>query len=77
LIGTTAIYGIVTKNDAAQQYRAIVDENTPPQPQTLYAESKLESEEICRKVCEANQIALTISVWRRSSAKRTSAMLTV
>jgi UDP-glucose 4-epimerase len=38
----------------------IIDENADCQPQTLYAESKLEAERVAIKICEAKEIALTI-----------------
>jgi nucleoside-diphosphate-sugar epimerase len=58
LIGTTAVYGIAAKDKANKL--PVFDENAPVAPQTLYAASKLESEIICRRICEDNRIALTI-----------------
>lgn len=60
LIGSTAVYGIPGKNEVSGKNTIVIDENTPTNPQTLYAESKLESERICRQICETNNIALTI-----------------
>lgn len=59
LIGSTAVYGIVQSSDNVKNTLPI-DENTPTNPQTLYAESKLESEQVCRQICEASEIPLTI-----------------
>ena len=60
LIGTTAIYGIVNGNADHDQKNFFIDEETPVNPQTLYAKSKLESEKIARRFCEANNIPLTV-----------------
>lgn len=61
LISSTAIYGIKksnhNKNDISD---LIIDEMGECQPQTLYAESKLEAERVAIKVCEAHNIGLTI-----------------
>jgi nucleoside-diphosphate-sugar epimerase len=51
LISSTAIYGI-KKNS--------IDEETVCQPETLYAESKLEAENICIEICRQNNLPLTI-----------------
>lgn len=59
LIGSTAVYGIAAPKDNTGK-PTVIDEDAPVAPQTLYAESKLESETICRRLCEANRIALTI-----------------
>lgn len=60
LIGSTAVYGIVGGASGADEHPVIIDENTPLNPETLYAESKLESENICRDFCEKHDMALTI-----------------
>ncbi len=61
LISSTAIYGlkktIVTNN---QRDVVTVDERTECQPQTLYAESKLEAEKTAIDLCEKNKIPLTV-----------------
>lgn len=51
LISSTAVYGL-KKNK--------IDENTICQPETIYAESKLKAERVCREICEKNSIDLTI-----------------
>lgn len=61
LVGSTAIYGIQKKSArAANSKPAAIDEDAPPNPPTLYAESKLAGEAACRRVCEAHRIPLTI-----------------
>jgi len=60
LIGSTAVYGIVPPSENSKQSPPIIDERAPTNPQTLYAESKLEGEKICRRICEESKIALTI-----------------
>ena len=62
LISSTAIYGIKkTKHSSNNNaFDSIIDETEPCQPQTLYAESKLEAERVAIEICEANNIALTI-----------------
>ncbi len=60
LIGSTAVYGIPTSSKGKAYKPLVIDEDAPVAPQTLYAASKLESETICRRICEANKIALTI-----------------
>lgn len=59
LIGSTAIYGIVSAENS-KRISVKITEETAPNPQTLYAESKLESENVCRRICEENKIPLTI-----------------
>lgn len=51
LISSTAVYGI-KKNS--------IDEETLCQPETLYAESKLEAEKECIEICTQNNLPLTI-----------------
>lgn len=51
LISSTAIYGIK---------KGIIDEDTICQPETLYAESKLEAERECIEICRKNNLPLTI-----------------
>ena len=62
LIGSTAVYGIgsMPPQNVRQKNPTIIVEESTTAPQTLYAESKLKSEEICRRICEENNIALTI-----------------
>ncbi len=61
LISSTAVYGIKLnvgrKNNEGQ---IIIDEETICQPETLYAESKLEAENICIEICRRNALPLTI-----------------
>lgn len=51
LLSSTAVYGLQNK---------ALDETADCFPDTFYAESKLKAEEICREICEKNQIPLTI-----------------
>ncbi len=51
LISSTAIYGIKQNT---------IDEDTLCQPETLYAESKLEAEKVCIEICRKNNLPLTI-----------------
>ncbi len=60
LIGSTAVYGVAAAPIDKTNKPLIIDEDAAVAPQTLYAASKLESETICRRICEANRIALTI-----------------
>ena len=60
LIGSTAVYGNQKSAGAANSKRFSISEDAPLKPLTLYAESKLASEKICRSVCEENKIPLTI-----------------
>lgn len=61
LIGSTAIYGVQKNFSGFSETKyAAIDEDAAPNPQTLYAESKLAGEKICRRVCEAENIPLTI-----------------
>lgn len=53
LISSTAIYGI-------KDGQVNIDEDTPCQPKTLYAESKLEAENVCIEICKQNRLPLTI-----------------
>jgi nucleoside-diphosphate-sugar epimerase len=65
LISSTAVYGIkslnvnVEETDDSKAFEAI-DEYAQTNPQTLYAQSKLEAETVCREVCEKNNLPLTI-----------------
>lgn len=54
LISSVSVYG-KSKNSSQE-----VDEEVECQPEGFYAESKLESEKVARRVCEDNKIALTI-----------------
>lgn len=56
LIGSTAIYGIISGSSNGTK----ITEDFEPQPETLYAASKLEAEKVCRQRCEAYNLALTI-----------------
>lgn len=62
LISSTAVYGI--KRNPEEMGRKISDieitEDALCEPETFYAESKLEAEQAAREHCEANKIALTI-----------------
>jgi nucleoside-diphosphate-sugar epimerase len=62
LIGSTAIYGIKPPEKSYKNSQTIetFDENSKPNPQTFYAESKLDSEKVCREICESHNLALTI-----------------
>jgi len=60
LIGSTAVYGVQKSARVIGSNRSIIDENGVLAPPTLYAESKLSSERVCRRVCEENKIPLTI-----------------
>lgn len=60
LIGSTAVYGIVPAAGNSKQIPVKFTEDTTPNPQTLYAESKLEGENVCRRLCKENKIPLTI-----------------
>ena len=60
LIGSTAVYGIVSAVQNPHQRTTVIDEDSALNPQTLYAESKLKGEEICRRFCSERNIALTI-----------------
>lgn len=63
LISSTAIYGI-KKNIESGKKKSVehitIDEDTPCQPETVYAESKLEAEKICIEICGNNGLPLTI-----------------
>lgn len=60
LIGSTAVYGIVSNSQNSKSRATVISEETPTKPQTLYAKSKLEAENVSRRICEENAIALTI-----------------
>jgi nucleoside-diphosphate-sugar epimerase len=64
LIGSTAVYGIKPaiseKSDSSHEKFISIDETTETVPQTLYAHSKLESERVCKEICENKNIRLTI-----------------
>lgn len=62
LISSTAVYGIKknSKDEENNLSRLEIDENTVCQPETLYAESKLQAEDTARRFCEKNKIALSI-----------------
>ena len=51
LISSTAVYG---------RQNSPMDEASPCLPETPYAESKLKAEEASRRICEANNLPLTI-----------------
>ncbi len=51
LLSSTAVYGLQNK---------ALDEAADCLPETVYAESKLNAENICREICEKNRIPLTI-----------------
>ena len=51
LISSTAVYGIKTD---------VIDEDTVCEPETFYAESKLEAEKVCNEICRQNNLPLTI-----------------
>lgn len=53
LISSVSVYGNTDKQGA-------IDETAVCNPQGIYAKSKLESENIARKICDSNKIALTI-----------------
>ncbi|MCA1624119.1 MAG: NAD(P)-dependent oxidoreductase, partial [Acidobacteria bacterium] len=63
LISSSAVYGIKKKEREVSQGASkifIIDENTACIPETDYAQSKLVGEKISRKICEKNEIPLTI-----------------
>lgn len=60
LIGSTAIYGVKKSSLDSSSNSSVIDEDASVAPPTLYAESKLAGEQICRRVCEENSIPLTI-----------------
>jgi len=60
LIGSTAVYGIASQTGDPKQSAFNIKEDAPTNPQTLYAESKLNGEKICQRICEENKIDLTI-----------------
>ena len=51
LISSTAVYGLKKEK---------INEDTICEPETIYAESKLKAEEVCRRICEKSSIDLTI-----------------
>jgi len=55
LISSVSVYGSQDSNPAN-----MIGENHPCNPRDFYAESKLESEHICRKLCFENDINLSI-----------------
>lgn len=57
LISSTAVYG--TEKKSGKNVR-VIDESAKCRPQTFYAESKLEAEQAAVKICERNNINLTI-----------------
>lgn len=54
LIGSVSVYGKKIRE------KHLIDENKRCEPDSLYAKSKLESENIAKKICEKNQIPLTV-----------------
>lgn len=63
LISSTAVYGIKRKGKKEERKTRdafIIDEKTACLPETDYAQSKLDGEEICLNICEKNKIPLTI-----------------
>ncbi len=62
LISSTAVYGIKKNivSDKKSVENFIIDEDTPCQPETSYAESKLEAERICLEICRNKDLPLTI-----------------
>jgi nucleoside-diphosphate-sugar epimerase len=60
LIGSTAVYGTLPAVNNSHQKATVINEDSALDPQTLYAESKLKSEKICRRFCDEKKIALTI-----------------
>jgi nucleoside-diphosphate-sugar epimerase len=64
LIGSTAVYGIkptIRKSAGSSSEKFVsIDENTETVPQTLYAQSKLEAEMVCKEFCESKNMPLTI-----------------
>lgn len=55
LISSVSVYG-----NRDSSLTNMITENHPCSPRDIYAESKLESEEICRKICLDNQVNLSI-----------------
>lgn len=60
LIGSTAVYSNAASVRRSRSGYTLIDETADLQPPTLYAASKLAGEQICRRVCEQNNIPLTI-----------------
>ncbi|HEY0427867.1 MAG TPA: NAD-dependent epimerase/dehydratase family protein [Pyrinomonadaceae bacterium] len=56
LISSVAVYGRAGK----QKGRAVVDEDSGCEPESLYAQSKLEAELAATKICEEHKLPLTI-----------------
>ncbi len=56
LISSVAVYGNVKKRGGKEG----IDENFPCEPESLYAQSKLESEKAAIEICGQNKIPLTI-----------------
>ena len=62
LIGSTAVYGIKrnVKGIEKNKNSLAFDENSDCYPETDYAQSKLDGERVCIKICGQNKIPLTI-----------------
>jgi len=60
MIGSTAVYRILSAVQKSHPRTSAIDEDSALDPQTLYAESKLKSEKICRRFCSDKNIPLTI-----------------
>lgn len=63
LISSVAVYGKKTSNKLNSKVAEIthfIDESDDCEPESVYARSKLESEKTAQKICEENQIPLTI-----------------
>ncbi|MCY7377326.1 MAG: SDR family NAD(P)-dependent oxidoreductase [Pyrinomonadaceae bacterium] len=67
LIGSTAVYGVTptgktrkTAGKTIEINEIAIDEECATNPANFYAESKLEAERICRRLCEENNLPLTI-----------------
>ncbi len=62
LIGSTAVYGIEQTKTGEIKLKGAnaISEDSPVNPQTLYAQSKLKSEQVCREICGRNKLPLTI-----------------
>jgi nucleoside-diphosphate-sugar epimerase len=57
LISSTAVYGTEKKSGKDMN---LIDESATCRPQTFYAESKLEAEQLAMEICGRNNINLTI-----------------
>lgn len=55
LISSVAVYGANLSNE-----KGFIDETAVCNPKGFYAESKFESEKVCKKICQENNLPLTV-----------------